>query len=127
MNMVGTCSPANPSMRLVHRMGKRGWVTPDPEGCQGDTWCKQGGCLEGVRWGEREMGEIEDTRRSGWVSGRREGEGVNPANPLQPVTHPSLSQQSGLPLADPPFPLLPLANIFGYYRLPIFCADAFEM
>ena len=45
-------------------------MTPDPEGCQGDTWCKQGGCLEGVRWGEREMGEIEDTRRSEWVSGR---------------------------------------------------------
>ena len=61
------------------------------------------------------------------VRERGQGEGVNPANPLQPVTHPSLSQQSGLPLADPPFPLLPLANIFGYYRLPIFCADAFEM
>ena len=109
-------------MRLVHRMGKRGWVTPDPEGCQGDTWCKQGGCLEGVRWGEREMGEICRGYEEVWVGVREGGgEGVNLANPLQPVTHPSLSQQSGLPLADPPFPLLPLANIFGDSRLPISC------
>ena len=75
MNMIGTCYPANPSMRLVHRMGKRGWVTPDPEGCQGDTWCKQGGCLEGVRWGEREMGEICRGYEEVWVGVREGGRG----------------------------------------------------
>ena len=83
MNMIGTCCPVNPSMRLVHRMGKRGWVTPDPEGCQGDTWCKQGGCLEGVRWGEREMGEICRGYEEVWVGVREGGGGGGEPRPIR--------------------------------------------